>query len=358
MPAPLEGIRVLDLTRILAGPYCTMMLGDMGAEVIKVENPDGGDDTRAWGPPFLNGVSTYFISINRNKKSVTINLKNEKGKALLAGFIRASDVVVENFRPGTLEKLGFPWEEIHRLNPRAVFCSVSGFGQTGPRRGEPGFDVVIQGEGGVMSLTGEPDGPPAKVGASVADITAGMLAANGILLALFHRERTGEGQLVYVGMLDGQVALLTYHAASFFATGRVPPRRGNKHPSITPYETYRCRDGYLNLGVGNDSLWRRFCGAMGLAGIREDPRFAANADRVGNRDALQAILDPLFAGRGLQPTLDALRKAGVPCGPINNLAQVFAEPQVLAREMVVEVDVPQAGRTKVTGVPIKLSASP
>ncbi|MBI2178666.1 MAG: CoA transferase, partial [Candidatus Tectomicrobia bacterium] len=203
MPAPLEGIRVLDLTRILAGPYCTMMLGDMGAEVIKVENPDGGDDTRAWGPPFLNGVSTYFISINRNKKSVTINLKNEKGKALLAGFIRASDVVVENFRPGTLEKLGFPWEEIHRLNPRAVFCSVSGFGQTGPRRGEPGFDVVIQGEGGVMSLTGEPDGPPAKVGASVADITAGMLAANGILLALFHRERTGEGQLVDVGMLDG-----------------------------------------------------------------------------------------------------------------------------------------------------------
>ena len=357
MPAPLEGIRVLDLTRILAGPYCTMMLGDMGAEVIKVENPDGGDDTRAWGPPFLNGVSTYFISINRNKKSVTLNLKEEKGKALLAGLIRASDVVVENFRPGTLEKLGFPWAEIHRLNPRAVFCSVSGFGQTGPRKGEPGFDVVIQGEGGVMSLTGEPDGPPAKVGASVADITAGMLAANGILLALFHRERTGEGQLVDVGMLDGQVALLTYHATGFFATGKVPPRRGNRHPSITPYETYRCRDGYFNLGVGNDSLWRRFCDAMGLGDLKDDPRYAVNADRVGNREALQAILDPFFAGRDLQPTLDALRKAGVPCGPINNLAQVFAEPQVLAREMVVEVDVPVAGRTKVTGVPIKLSAT-
>jgi len=358
MPAPLVGIRVLDLTRILAGPYCTMMLGDMGAEIIKVENPDGGDDTRAWGPPFLNGVSTYFISINRNKKSVTLDLKKERGKALLASLIRASDVVVENFRPGTLEKLGFPWEEIHRLNPRAVFCSVSGFGQTGPRKSEPGFDVVIQGEGGVMSLTGEPDGPPAKVGASVADITAGMLAANGILLALFHRERTGEGQMVDVGMLDGQVALLTYHATGFFATGKVPPRRGNRHPSITPYETYKCRDGYFNLGVGNDSLWRRFCDAMSLTDIKQDPRFAVNADRVGHREALQAILDPFFAARDLQPTLAALRKAGVPCGPINTLDQVFAEPQVLAREMVVEVDVPQAGRTKVTGVPIKLSATP
>ncbi|MBI3127248.1 MAG: CoA transferase [Candidatus Tectomicrobia bacterium] len=358
MPAPLVGIRVLDLTRILAGPYCTMMLGDMGAEIIKVENPDGGDDTRAWGPPFLNGVSTYFISINRNKKSVTLDLKKERGKALLAGLIRASDVVVENFRPGTLDKLGFPWEEIHRLNPRAVFCSVSGFGQTGPRKSEPGFDVVIQGEGGVMSLTGEPDGPPAKVGASVADITAGMLAANGILLALFHRERTGEGQMVDVGMLDGQVALLTYHATGFFATGKVPPRRGNRHPSITPYETYKCRDGYFNLGVGNDSLWRRFCDAMSLTDIKQDPRFAVNANRVGNREALQAILDPFFAARDLQPTLAALRKAGVPCGPINTLDQVFAEPQVLAREMVVEVDVPQAGRTKVTGVPIKLSATP
>lgn len=358
MPAPLVGIRVLDLTRILAGPYCTMMLGDMGAEIIKVENPDGGDDTRAWGPPFLNGVSTYFISINRNKKSVTLDLKKERGKALLTSLIRASDVVVENFRPGTLDKLGFPWEEIHRLNPRAVFCSVSGFGQTGPRKSEPGFDVVIQGEGGVMSLTGEPDGPPAKVGASVADITAGMLAANGILLALFHRERTGEGQMVDVGMLDGQVALLTYHATGFFATGKVPPRRGNRHPSITPYETYKCRDGYFNLGVGNDSLWRRFCDAMSLTDIKQDPRFAVNANRVGNREALQAILDPFFAARDLQPTLAALRKAGVPCGPINTLDQVFAEPQVLAREMVVEVDVPQAGRTKVTGVPIKLSATP
>ncbi len=358
MPAPLEGIRVLDLTRILAGPYCTMLLGDMGAEVIKVENPDGGDDTRAWGPPFLNGVATYFLSINRNKKSLTLNLKHPRGKTLLADLIRACDIVAENFRPGTLEKLGFPWEEIHRLNPRAVFCSVSGFGQTGPRRGEPGFDVVIQGEGGLMSLTGEPGGPPTKVGASVADITAGMLAAYGILLALLHRERTGEGQMVDIGMLDGQVAVLTYHASAYFATGKVPTRRGNKHPSITPYETYRCRDGYFTLGVGNDSLWRRFCDAMGLGNLRDDPRFAMNADRVHHREALQRRLDALFAGRDLASTLEALRRAGVPCGPINDLAQVFADPQVLAREMVVEVDAPGAGPTKVTGVPIKLSATP
>ena len=358
MAGPLEGIRVVDLTRILAGPYCTMMLGDMGAEVIKIENPDGGDDTRGWGPPFLNGVSTYFISINRNKKSLTLNLKDERGKELLRDLIRKGDVVVENFRPGALDKLGFSWEEIHRINPAVIFASLSGFGQTGPRRSEPGFDVVIQGEGGIMSITGEPDGPPSKFGASIADITAGMLAAQGILLSLYHREKTGVGQMVDVGMLDGQVALLTYHANNYFGTGKLPPRRGNKHPSITPYETYECKDGYFNLGVGNDSLWRRFCDAMGLGGIKEDPKFAVNKDRVDNRLELQEILDAFFAEKTVGETLEALRGAGIPCGPINNLEQVLNEPQVLAREMVVDVDVPVAGPTKVTGVPIKLSETP
>ena len=358
MAGPLEGIRVVDLTRILAGPYCTMMLGDMGAEIIKIENPDGGDDTRGWGPPFLNGVSTYFISINRNKKSLTLNLKDERGKELLRDLIRNSDVMVENFRPGALEKLGFPWEEIHRINPAMIFASLSGFGQTGPRKSEPGFDVVIQGEGGIMSITGEPDAPPSKVGASIADITAGMLAAQGILLSLYHREKTGVGQMVDVGMLDGQVALLTYHANNYFGTGKLPPRRGNKHPSITPYETYECRDGYFNLGVGNDSLWRRFCDAMGLGQIKEDPKFAINKDRVDNRLELQEILDAFFAEKTVGETLNALRSAGVPCGPINNLEQVLNEPQILAREMVVDVDVPVAGPTKVTGVPIKLSETP
>ncbi len=358
MAGPLEGIRVVDLTRILAGPYCTMMLGDMGAEVIKIEHPEGGDDTRGWGPPFLNGVSTYFISINRNKKSLTLNLKDERGKELLRDLIRKGDVVVENFRPGALDKLGFSWEEIHRINPAVIFASLSGFGQTGPRRSEPGFDVVIQGEGGIMSITGEPDGPPSKFGASIADITAGMLAAQGVLLSLYHREKTGVGQMVDVGMLDGQVALLTYHANNYFGTGKLPPRRGNKHPSITPYEMYACKDGYFNLGVGNDSLWRRFCDAMGLGDIKEDPKFAVNKDRVDNRLELQEILDAFFAEKTVGETLDTLRGAGIPCGPINNLAQVLSEPQILAREMVVDVDVPVAGPTKVTGVPIKLSKTP
>ena len=358
MAGPLEGIRVVDLTRILAGPYCTMMLGDMGAEVIKIEHPKGGDDTRGWGPPFLNGVSTYFISINRNKKSLTLNLKDERGKELLRDLIRKGDVVVENFRPGALDKLGFSWEEIHRINPAVIFASLSGFGQTGPRRSEPGFDVVIQGEGGIMSITGEPDGPPSKFGASIADITAGMLAAQGVLLSLYHREKTGVGQMVDVGMLDGQVALLTYHANNYFGTGKLPPRRGNKHPSITPYEMYACKDGYFNLGVGNDSLWRRFCDAMGLGDIKEDPKFAVNKDRVDNRLELQEILDAFFAEKTVGETLDTLRGAGIPCGPINNLAQVLSEPQILAREMVVDVDVPVAGPTKVTGVPIKLSKTP
>ncbi len=357
MAGPLEGIRVLDLTRILSGPYCTMMLGDMGADVIKVENPKGGDDTRGWGPPFLNGVSTYYISVNRNKRSFTLNLKHERGKEILTELIRQSDVVAENFRPGTLDKLGFSWKEIQRINPRAILTSVSGFGHTGPRASEPGFDVVIQGEGGLMSITGEPDGPPNKVGASVADIVAGMLAAQGTILALYHREKTGKGQKVDISMLDGQVALLTYHANSFFATGNVPPRRGNKHPSITPYETYQCADGYFNLGVGNDSLWKRFCDAMELGDLKDDSRFAVNADRVRNREALQKKLDAFFAARQAGPTIEALKKAGVPCGPINDLSQVFAEPQVLAREMVVEVDVPEAGPTKLTGVPIKMSES-
>lgn len=358
MAGPLEGIRVIDLTRILAGPYCTMMLGDMGAEIIKIENPDGGDDTRSWGPPFLNGVSAYFLSINRNKKSLTLNLKDERGKALLRDLIRKGDVMVENFRPGALEKLGFSWEEIRRANPRMIFASLSGFGQTGPRRSEPGFDVVIQGEGGVMSITGDPDGPPTKVGASIADITAGMLAAQGVMLALYHREKTGVGQMVDVSMLDGQVALLAYHANGYFATGRVPPRRGNRHPSITPYETYSCGDGYFNLGVGNDSLWRRFCDAMGLGSLKEDPRFAVNKDRVSNREALQRILDAFFAEKTVEETIEALRGAGVPCGPINDLGQTLSDPQVLAREMVVDVDAPVAGPTKVTGVPIKLSETP
>ncbi len=358
MNAPLENIKVLDLTRILAGPYCTMMLGDMGAEIIKVENPKNGDDTRGWGPPFLKGVSTYFISVNRNKKSMTLNLKENKGKEILRKLIKQCDVMVENFRPGTLDNLGFPWSEIQKINDKIIFASVSGFGQTGPRKNEPGFDVVIQGEGGIMSITGEPDGPPTKVGASIGDITAGMLAAQGILLGLYTREKTGKGQMVDISMLDGQISLLTYHANAFFATGKVPNRRGNRHPSITPYETYKCKDGFLNLGVGNDSLWVKFCDAVGLDKIKDDQRFQINAERVKNREELEKILIPFFENYELKEIIEILRNNGIPCGPINNLEDALNNPQVIQREMVQEIQIPEIGKTKITGVPIKMSATP
>ena len=358
MNAPLENIKVLDLTRILAGPYCTMMLGDMGAEIIKVENPKNGDDTRGWGPPFLKGVSTYFISVNRNKKSMTLNLKENKGKEILRKLIKQCDVMVENFRPGTLDNLGFSWPEIQKINDKIIFASVSGFGQTGPRKNEPGFDVVIQGEGGIMSITGEPDGPPTKVGASIGDITAGMLAAQGILLGLYTREKTGKGQMVDISMLDGQISLLTYHANAFFATGKVPNRRGNRHPSITPYETYKCKDGFLNLGVGNDSLWVKFCDAVGLDKIKDDQRFQINAERVKNREQLEKILIPFFENYELKEIIEILRNNGIPCGPINNLEDALNNPQVIQREMVQEIQIPEIGKTKITGVPIKMSATP
>ncbi|MFQ5896096.1 MAG: CaiB/BaiF CoA transferase family protein [Nitrospinota bacterium] len=358
MGGPLEGIRVADLTRILAGPYCTMMLADMGAEVIKIERPGSGDDTRAWGPPFLNGVSTYFLSINRNKKSLTLDLKHPRGKELLRALIERSDVVAENFRPGTMEGLGFGYEEVRRINPRAIYVAVSGFGHSGPRRSEPGFDLILQGEGGVMSVTGDPEGPPTKVGVSQADIVAGMLAAYGTLLALWARERTGRGQKVDASLLDGQVALLTYQAGIYFAIGKAPSRMGNLHPSITPYETFRCRDGHLNLGVGNENLWATFLKAIGREDLREDPRFVTNARRVENREALRPILDEFFADQELAAILKKLQARGIPCGPIKDVAQVCTDPQVLAREMVVDIIHPEAGPTRVTGVPIQLSETP
>ncbi len=355
---PLEHIRVCDLTRILAGPYCTMILADMGAEVIKVERPGEGDDTRKWGPPFINGVSTYYMSINRNKKSLTLDLKSPRGKELLRELIKVSDVVAENFRPGTMEKLGFGWEEVQKINPRAIYVSVSGFGHSGPRAKEPGFDVVIQGEGGVMSLTGFPDGPPTKVGVSEADIVAGMLAAQGVLLALIARERIGRGQKVDIALLDGQVALLTYQAGIFFASGEPPRRMGNQHPSIVPYETFQCKDGYINIGVGNDSLWAAFCGAIGKEELTGDPRFRTNVDRVQNHGELWPILNGHFSSLTCGEALEPIKSRGVPCGPVRDVAEVCTSPEVLAREMVVEVDHPQAGRTKLTGVPIKLSETP
>lgn len=358
MPKPLDGIKVLDLTRVLAGPYCTMLLADMGADVVKVERPGAGDDTRGYGPPFLNGESAYFLSINRNKRSLTLNLKHDKALQIMRQLLETADVVVENFRPGTMEDFGFGYETVRHLNPRLIFCSISGYGHTGPDAELPGYDLIIQGEGGAASLTGDPNGPPYKVGTSQADIVAGMMGFQGILLALLARAQTGRGQKIDIGMLDCQVALLTYQAGIYFATGQSPTRMGNQHPTITPYETYRCQDGYINLACGNDSMWKSFCRAMGQAAWAEDARFRTNADRVQHRRQLGALLEPLMLQKTAQAWIDILRAHGIPCGCIQSVRDVCDSAQVQAREMVVPLEHPKAGPIRVTGVPIKLSDTP
>lgn len=355
---PLAGLRVLDLSRVLAGPYCTMMLADMGADVAKVERPGAGDDTRGFGPPFLNGESTYFMSVNRNKRSLTLNLKDERGLEIVRHLLETADVVVENFRPGLMQSFGLSYEAVRDINPRIVYCSISGYGGTGPDAMLPGYDLIIQGEGGVASITGAPEGPPMKSGTSQADIVAGMMACHGVLLALLARERTGRGQKVDIGMLDCQVAMLTYQAAIYFATGESPARLGNRHPSIVPYETFASADGYLNVACGNESIWRRFCMAAGLEALIEDERFAKNSDRVANASDLRSILNPVIRERTTCEWIDILRPAGVPSGRIQDVAEICEHPQTVARDMVVDLDHPAAGPIRTTGVPVKLSDTP
>jgi crotonobetainyl-CoA:carnitine CoA-transferase CaiB-like acyl-CoA transferase len=355
---PLHGIKVLDLSRVLAGPYCTMLMGDMGADVIKVEQPGKGDDTRAYGPPFVNGESAYFMSVNRNKRSMTLDIKHPAGQDILWKLIAEADVLFENFRPGTLEKLGFGYEAVRARNPRLIYCSVSGYGQTGPNASIPGYDLIVQGEGGIADLTGEPDGPPMKVGTSQADIVAGMNAFQGILLALHARERTGRGQRVDIGLLDCQVSLLTFQAGNYFATGASPRRMGNKHPSIAPYETFSAADGYVNIGCGNDGLFRRFCGVLGVGELADDARFRTNPDRVAHRETLAEIIEPIIRQGTVAHWVQEMRAQGIPAGPINTVEQALTHPQTLARGMVVELDHPRAGKIRLTGNPIKLSETP
>ncbi|RMH58512.1 MAG: CoA transferase [Candidatus Hydrogenedentota bacterium] len=354
----LDGIKVLDLSRILAGPYGTQILADHGADVWKIEIPKKGDDTRHFGPPFLNGESAYFLSVNRNKRSITVNLKTERGVEIVRRLAAKADVVIENFRPGALVKYGLDGPTLLRDHPRLIYCSISGFGQTGPWAERPGYDLAIQGMGGLMSLTGEPDGPPMKVGTSIADILSGIYAAQGILLALYHRERTGRGQLVDVSMLDGQVSLLTYQAGIYFAEGVSPTRKGNQHPTICPYETFRAADGYFNLAVGNDKLWSIFCGVIHRRDLEEDERFRTNPDRVRNRDLLFPILQEIFSREPVAFWLEELEKVGIPAGPIFSVGEVLELEQTRAREMVVEAEHPRAGRIRMTGIPIKLSEEP
>ncbi len=358
MAGPLTGVRVLDLSRVLAGPFATMFLGDMGAEVVKIENPDGGDDTRAWGPPFLDGESSYFLSINRNKKSCTLNLKSAQGLDLLRQLASRADVLLENFRPGTLARLGLSYPEAAALNPRLVYCSVSGFGQTGPAASRPGYDLIVQGESGVMSLTGFPENPPVKVGLAIADLVAGLYAVQGVLLALYARDRTGRGQQVDVGLLDAMASLLTFQAGIYFATGHSPQRQGNQHPSIVPYEMVQARDGYLNIAVGNNALWTRFCEAIGRPDLGAHPDFATEALRVENRGALKPLLDAILRQRRVSEWLLLLGERGIPCGAIKDVAEVCADPQILTRQMVVEVPHSKLGTVRMMGIPVKLSATP
>lgn len=355
--APLSGVRVLDLTRVLAGPFCAMILGDMGAEVIKIEEPGKGDDTRSW-PPFVGGESTYFMSINRSKKSLTLNLKAPEGRELLKKLVRKSDVVLENFRTGTMERLGLGYATLAKVNPRLVYCAVSGFGESGPEAARAGYDLVVQAESGVMDITGFPDGPPVKVGTSIADLVAGMSAAHGVTLALLARTRTRRGQKVEIGMLDAMAALLTYQSGIYFGTGQRPTRRGNAHPSIVPYEVFRAADGYLVLGVANNSLWERCCIALERHDLVRDPRYATEAARVEHRDTLVPLLNEILGARSADDWMKRFEAAGVPAGRIRSVAEVCESEHLKARDMIVTLPHPRAGQVTAMGVPIRLHGTP
>ena len=352
---PFGDITVLDLTRVLSGPYCTMLLADLGARVIKIEQPKGGDDTRHWGPPFLGGESGYFLSINRNKESVTLDFKTADGRALLDQLIAKADVVVENFRPGTLERLKLDYTTLSAKHPRLVYCSVSGFGHTGPRKNEAGYDAVLQGEGGLMSLTGSADAPPLRVGVAIADIVSGMFAAQGISAALYARERTGRGQHVDIAMLDSVAALLTYQAGIYFATDAPPVRMGNRHPTIVPYETFTASDGDFMLAVGTDDQWKKFCE---IAKLDAGEQYAVNRARVTGYAELRPRIAAALLSQPRSYWIEKLRGAGVPCGSVRNLAEVFADAQIAARDMVVPMTHPTAGDIRVLGSPLKLSDTP
>ncbi len=357
-PGPLDGVRVLDLTRVLAGPYCTMFLGDLGAEVVKVEQPGVGDDTRGWGPPFAGGESAYFLCINRNKKSITLDLKSNEGIALVRRLAASADVLIENFRPGTMERLGLGEKDLRAVNPKLIYASLSGFGANGPMRDVPGYDLIIQAWGGLMSITGMPGGEPTKVGVAIIDLVAGLMLGKSITAALFAREKLGPGQKIDTSLLEAEVASLINVGSNYLVEGKTPGRWGNAHPTIVPYQSFKTPDGFLVIGVASESIWRRFCQAIGRADLADDARFAKNANRVENRATLIAILGEVFLGRDTDTWMKLLNQAEIPCAPVQTIDQVFAAPQVRHREMLVEVAHPTAGRVRMAGIPVKFSVTP
>jgi formyl-CoA transferase len=362
---PLEGIRVLDISRALAGPYCTMMLGDLGADVIKVERPGTGDESRSWGPPFIGepygpypGESAYFISANRSKQSITVNLKSTEGQDIIRRLVEISDVLVENFLTGVMDKLGLGYEDLHAINPRLVYCSISGYGRTGPLAERPGYDAILQAEGGIMSISGPIEGPPSRVGISIIDISTGMFSATAILAALRARDITGNGQLVDMSLLDSNVALLANIASNYLIGGTAPRRYGNAHPNLTPYEAFRARDRWFVLGVANDRQWGLLCQVINHPELKDDPRFATNSDRLANRDTLTNMISEVFMTRDADEWLAELREAGIPCGPINTIPDVFDGPQAQVRNLIMNIEHPTTGSLRLAGFPYKLSQTP
>ena len=355
---PLTNIRVLDMTRALTGPYCTQMLGDMGADIIKVEQPKIGDNSRAWGPPFVNGESTYFMSINRNKRSITIDLRHPDSAVIMRELVAQSDIIIENFVPGHMHKYGFDYESCKAIRPDIIYCSISGFGQEGPDHGRAAYDQVIQGLGGVMSVTGYADGGPMRVGIALSDIISGMNAAFAIMAATIHRMQTGIGQYIDTSLLSGQLAMMSYHAAAYLATGTAPKRTGNHNPEIAPYGVYQAKDGWFNLAVGTNVLWQRFCDALHITELCDDPRFATNHDRSVNYATMNAELDKVFQQYTMRELQDMLIPAGVPIGEIHDMASVFADPQVKALDEVVTIAHPKAGDIRVVGAPYRLTETP
>ena len=355
----LEDVVVIDLTRVLAGPYCTMMLGDLGAEVIKIEEPSKGDDTRGWGPPFTAaGESAYFLSANRNKRSVTVNLKDPQGLELLRRLIASGDVLVDNFRAGTLDAWGLDYDALQQLRPGLIACSITGYGQTGPYRERPGYDFMVQAMGGFMSVTGPEDGEPYRAGIAMADLAAGMFAASAILAALYARRGTGQGQRIDISLLDSQVALLSYVASNYLVSGEPPRRYGNGHPNIVPYQSFRARDGFFAFAAGNDGQWRKFCQAVDRTGWADDPRFATNGDRVRHRGELVPLLSELFATRAARAWIDLCESIGIPAAPINTVDQVFQDPQVQARRLRTSAQHPVSGEVPLVASPLSIPTSP
>jgi len=355
MPGPLSDILVIDLSRVLAGPYATMVLADLGARVIKVERPDGGDDARAYGP-FIKGQSAYFASINRGKQSIALDLKAPADRVIFEALLARADVLVDNYRPGVMARLGYGWDGLHARFPRLIHAATSGFGQTGPDSQKAAYDMVVQAMGGIMSVTGHPGGPPTRVGTSIGDITAGLFTVIGITAALHDRAKTGVGQFVDVAMLDGQIAILENAIARFAATGQSPGPLGARHPSITPFAAYQCADAPIVIAAGNDQLFAAMCAALGLPG--DDPRFAGNDARTSNADALATVIEAVLQTKPVAHWLAALNAAGVPCGPLNSIGQALANPQVRSRHMVVETALPDGTPLIAAGNPVKLSAHP